>query len=350
MSRRLRSRPVGTPCNFVSTSCNSVLQSNAKQRVSAPHEQIPPNPFYICPTTTNTRMRHFICLLFSLATCLTLQAQLPNTHVYAFDLAVRDSVVTFSKPQWLTAFNPVGYNNQPHWQDRNKLLISVQRPEMEQPDVFSLDLNARTQLRMTRTRSGEYSPKALGDGRRFSAVRQEYTGRDTILRLWEFPTDLNNNGRPVFKYIAGVGYYEWLNSSQLALFLVGSPNTLALASADTDTPRTLANNVGRCFKRLPNGNLAYVSKETPSWSIVEQNLYRLNDAPRVITSCIQGAEDFAILSDGSYLMAGGSKIYRFDPIRAPRWKEVVDLRFYGIRNISRIEANGFGKLAIVAEN
>lgn len=295
-------------------------------------------------------MRYFFCTLFCLMAAVSLHAQLPNTHVYVFDMAVADSTMTFSNPKYLTAFNQNGYNNQPFWQDRNKLLVSVQLPEMEQPDVFSFDLAARTQTRMTRTRSGEYSPKAMGDGRRFSAVRQEYTGQDTILRLWEFPTNLSNNGRPVFKYIAGVGYYEWLNSSQLALFLVGSPNTLALASADSDSPRTLANNVGRCFKRLPNGNLAYVSKQTPAWSIVEQNLYRLNSPPRVITSCVQGSEDFAILTDGSYLMAGGSKIYRFDPIRNPRWKEVVDLRFYGIKNISRMEANGFGKIAIVAEN
>jgi hypothetical protein len=229
-------------------------------------------------------------------------------------------------------------------------MMSVQLPEMEQPDIFSFDLSAKTQTRMTRTRSGEYSPKGMGDGRKFSAIRQEYVGQDTVLRLWEFPTNLGDNGRPVFKYINGIGYYEWLNSVQLALFLVGTPNTLALASADSDTPRTLANNVGRCFRRLPNGNLAFVSKETPSWTIVEQNLYRLNENPRVITSCIQGAEDFAVLRDGSYLMAGGSKIYRFDPIRNPRWKEVVDLRFYGIRNITRIEASGFGKIAIVGDN
>jgi hypothetical protein len=86
------------------------------------------------------------------------------------------------------------------------------------------------------------------------------------------------------------------------------------------------------------------------WTLVEQNLYRLTDAPRPVTTCINGSEDFAILRDGSYLMAGGSKIYRFDPIRNPQWKEVVDLRFYGIKNISRIESNGFGKLAIVTDS
>ena len=295
-------------------------------------------------------MRHIFSFVLCLVCLAGLYAQLPSTQVYVFDIATADSVVTFTQPKFITAFNQRGYNNQPYWLDRNVLLLSVQRPEMQQPDVFSFDLSARTQTRMTRTLAGEYSPKGMGDGRKFSAVRQEYLGRDTVLRLWEFPTNLQNNGRPVFKYINGIGYYEWLNSAQLALFLVGNPNTLALASTDTDRPRTLANNVGRCFKRLPNGNLAYVSKETPSWTLMEQNLYRLTERPRVVTSCISGNEDFAVLRDGSYLMAGGSKIYRFDPIRNPQWKEVVDLRFYGIRNISRIESNGFGKLAIVAGN
>jgi len=293
-------------------------------------------------------MRNLICLFCCLLFSAALSAQLPNTQVFVFDMAQRDTTITFSNPKYLTAFNQRGYNNQPYWQDRNVLLMSVQLPEMEQPDVFSFNLNTMTRTRMLRTRSGEYSPKSLGDGRKFSAIRQEYIGQDTVLRLWEFPTNLSDNGRPVFKYINGIGYYEWLNSVQVAMFLVGNPNTLAMASADSDRPRTLANNVGRCFKRLPSGNLAYVSKETPSWTIVEQNLYRLTDAPRQVTTCIQGSEDFAVLPDGSYLMGGGSKIYRYDPIRAPRWKEVVDLRFYGIRNISRIESNGFGKLAIVA--
>lgn len=295
-------------------------------------------------------MRLLICSLLSLFGCLSLAAQLPNTQVYVFDITQKDTTLVFSKPRYLTAFNQLGYNNQPYWLDRNVLMMSVQLPEMEQPDIFSFDLNTNTRMRMTRTRSGEYSPKAIGDARKFSAIRQEYLGQDTILRLWEFPSNLTDNGRPVFKYINGIGYYEWLNPSQLALFLVGNPNTLALASADSDRPRVLATNAGRCFKRLPNGNLAYVSKVEPGWTLVEQNLYRLNDPPRLVTTVIQGAEDFAILRDGSYLMAGGSKIFRFDPIRTPRWEEVVDLRFYGIKNITRLESNGFGQLAIVAEN
>ena len=87
-----------------------------------------------------------------------------------------------------------------------------------------------------------------------------------------------------------------------------------------------------------------------TWNLVEQNLYRLNEPPRVITPTLPGSEDFVVLADGSYLMASDSKIYRFDPIRDPRWREVVDLRFYNLRNISRMAYNGRGQLAVVAEN
>lgn len=294
-------------------------------------------------------IRSLICTLLLLGTGYALYAQLPQTQVFVFDIDQRDTAVTFANPQYLTAFNRNGYNNQPNWIDRNNLLLSVQLPDMQQPDIFSFDLAGRTRLRMTRTVSGEFSPKAMGDGRKFSAVRQEYVGQDTVLRLWEFPTNLTDNGRPVFKYINGIGYYEWLNSAQLALFLVGEQNTLAIAAAETDNPRTLATNVGRCFTRLPNGNLAYVDKSTPTWNLVEKNLYRMNEPARMITPTLTGSEDFTVLADGSYLMGRGSKVYRFDPIRNPRWIEVVDLRFYGIKNISRLAFNGVGKLALVAE-
>lgn len=286
-----------------------------------------------------------ICLLATLPAF----AQLPSTQVYVFDYSVRDTLVDFQKPLYLTAFNQEGYNNQPSWIDRNNLLMSVELPGQEQPDIYSFDLPRKTKSRLTATKAGEYSPKVMGAGQRFSAIRQEYIGRDTVLRLWEFPMNLENSGKPVFKNITNSGYYEWLNSVQVALFLVTSPNALVMAAADSENTQRLAGNTGRCFKRQPNGNLAFVDKSEFPYRIVEKNLYRLDEAPRLVTTTVQGAEDFAILTDGSYLMGKGSKIYRFDPIRNPKWVEVTDLRLYGIKNISRIETNGFGRLALVAD-
>ncbi|MEM7572522.1 MAG: hypothetical protein AAF433_06460 [Bacteroidota bacterium] len=294
-------------------------------------------------------MRNFL-LALAISCSGVLAAQLPVTKVFLFDYEQRDTTFTFSEPRFLTAFNEYGYNNQPNFVDQHTLLMAVQLPDMPQPDVFSFDLRNRTRSRVTRTISGEFSPKPIGSSDRFSAVRQEFVGQDTVLRLWEFPLNRINNGRPVFKYLTGVGYYEWINDRQLALFLLGAPNQLAIASADTDQPIGIARNVGRTFSRLPNGNLLYVQKaDAGPWMLMQKNLYRLSDEPRPYGETLPQQEDFTVLRDGSLLMAQGSKIFHYDPIRARRWREVVDLRFYGIRNISRLATDGGKQIAIVSE-
>ena len=296
-----------------------------------------------------TTMQRLLLLLIGALASGFAAAQLPNTQVYVFDMAIRDTTITFSKPLYVTGFNARGYNNQPGWVDRNTLLLSVQMPGDDQPDIYKMDIGRKTKTRLTATSAGEYSPKVMTGGRKFSAIRQEYVGQDTVLRLWEFPLDLSNNGRPVFPTMNGTGYYEWLNSAQVALYLVKNPSALAMASIDSDAPRELATRTGRCFARQPNGNLAYVDKSKLPWRILEQNLYRLTEAPALVTETRPGAEDFSILPDGSYLMGQGSRIYRFDPIKSPRWIELTDLRLYGIDNISRITTNNFGRIAIVAD-
>ncbi|MBB4077506.1 Tol biopolymer transport system component [Lewinella aquimaris] len=294
--------------------------------------------------------RFLICLIVSVAYFGTAAAQAPKSQLYVFDIKVGDTLVTLTNPRYLSGFNGNGYNDHPHWADRNVLYASVSTPDMEQPDIYRFDLANTTRTRLTQTKSGEYSPKRMGDGSRFSAVRQEYVDRDTVLRLWEFPADLSDNGRPVFSTTSGIGYYEWLNNNQLALFLVGNPNQLVMASANGDSPRTLATNTGRTFTRLTNGNLVYVDKSNTPWQLVERNLYRLEEAPKVIAPMVDGTEDFVVLPDGSYLAGNDSKLYRLDPTTPAAWREVVDLGFYGLRRISRLAYDGRGQLAIVAQN
>lgn len=295
-------------------------------------------------------MRQFLIFLLVSSLC-PLAAQLPVTKVFSFDFERRDTAFTFSNPQYLSAFNPSGYNNQPSFIDDDVMLMAVQYPEMPQPDIFSFDFRNNTQTRVTRTRSGEYSPKPIGDGTRFSAVRQEYLGQDTVLRVWEFPSNRVDNGRPVFKYLNGTGYYSWLNSRQLALFLTGVPSQLVLGDVTTDKTVPLAENPGRCFERLPNGNLIYVQKGTAPgapWLLMEKSLYRLNQPARTLLETLPGSEDFVVLNDGTILMTNGSKIYHFDPIRDRNWREIVDLRFYGIRKLSRLAYNGRNRLVVVS--
>ncbi len=293
--------------------------------------------------------RYFFCILISIATLTGLAAQAPESQLFVFDIRVADSLINLTNPRYLSGFNPTGYNNHPSWAGRDQLYASIKMPDMTQPDIYRFDLNTKERSRLTQTESGEYSPRRMYNAGRFSAVRQEYVGQDTVLRLWEFPADLSDNGQPVFTTTNGIGYYEWLNNTQLALFMVQNPNQLVLVSSNGDAPRPIATNTGRTFTRLTNGNLVYVDKSTLPWQLVEKNLYRMEEPPRVLGPMIGGSEDFVVLSDGSYLTGRDSKLFRLNPLQGDAWREVVDLSFYGLRRISRLAFDGSNQLALVAE-
>lgn len=296
-------------------------------------------------------MLRFCCPILLLLFAITVaRAQAPNTQLYVFDLRSGDTSVVLTNPRYLSSFNAAGYNNQPSWAERDVLYASVKLPEREQTDIYRFDLANSTRQRLTDTEAGEYSPKPVKGANRFSAVRQEYRQRDTVLRLWEFPTDLSDKGRPLFPNLNGTAYYEWLNNDQLAVLMRQPPMPLVMMSASGATPRTLAPAAGRTFTRLTNGHLVYVDKSQSPYRLVEKNLYRLEEPAREIAPMLSGTEDFIVLPDGSYLAGRDDKLYRLQPSQEVGWREVVDLSHYNIKRISRLALSNQGQLALVAEN
>lgn len=315
-------------------------------------------------------------LLAAVLFAASLSAQIQPSNIYVFEMKkLSDTTYAFNKPRYLTSFNSNGYNNQPEFFDANKLYITAQLPFDNQSDLYELNLDNQTKVRVTETPEGEFSPKLMPTRYQFSAIRQEISGRDTLLRLWEFPMDRLSNGKPVFKYLNGIGYYQWLNSTQVAVFMTTNPSTLGIADTRTDEVENIATNVGRCFKRLSNGNMAYVQKsDFENWYIMEKKLpgsvsasqgssrfgrstqptyssgsnEALEDLPVTqVIETLPGSEDFEIHPDGSYLMALGSKIYRYNPRRDEDWREIGDFKYFGIRNITRLALSRDNKLAIV---
>ena len=293
-----------------------------------------------------------ISFLAALLTVCTAFAQLPQSNIYMFNMRqVSDSLFEFTEPQYLTAFNSNGYNNQPSFFTNDELYISAQLPSMQQPELYLLNLKDKTKLRVTETQEGEFSPVRMPDFYNFSAIRQEYINRDTVIRLWQFPLDRLTNGKPVFKYLQGIGYYCWINSKEVAVFVIDNPSYLALANVDTDDLIPLASDVGRCIRKLPNGNLSFVQRnEAGLWQIMELSLYRRGSyqAQPIITA-LPGTEDFAVLPDGTYIMGRGSKLFKFNRFRDEDWIEIADMRYYNITNISRLAVSADMKIAIVAD-
>jgi hypothetical protein len=287
-----------------------------------------------------------LCLLvFLLRATISLGQDLPNTNVYLLQMEQVDTILTFNSPQLLTASNAGGYNNQPNFLSNTELMMTVGLENTNQTDIYLFDLEKKTRLRMTKTPESEYSPQVTPENLFFSVVRVE-TDEGRSQRLWQYPLDRKDKGKPVFKYLRGIGYYYWLDRFRLALFNVADVSYLSLGDTRDESTRHLAPGVGRSFQKSPNGRLVFVHKITEgNWVIKAMDTNSLE--VETIVPALSGCEDFVILKDGSILMGKGSRLYQFHPRKDTTWREVAELKNLGIFHITRLAASADGKLAIV---
>jgi hypothetical protein len=253
------------------------------------------------------------------------------------------------RPQFLTSFNPYGYNNQPSFFSLTEIYLTVQTPgDTTQTDIQALDLATRIRTPVTATPTAEYSPTRMPDGQSFSAVRVEEDGSQ---RLWTFPLSRLDNGQPVFPDILSVGYHCWLNDTLVALFLVGengAAHTLAVAGTRAQKIQRIASNIGRTLLTMPDGRLAFVQKATEqTWFVKAYDPRR--QASDILFKTLPGVEDFAVLPDGSFLSGRGPKLFHLRPDRNPEWKEIADLSAYGVTSISRLAVSQDYRLVVVVQ-
>ena len=280
----------------------------------------------------------------------------PNTNIYLFDLVDTDSNdYKLAKPTFLTKFNSSGYNNQPFFVENDKIMLTVQVPGEKQTDIYQLNLTEKRKTRFTGTYESEYSAGLMPSFNsktldfKISCVRVA-TDEQKTQYLWQYPLDRSNGGSAILEDLTGVGYYAWSTKNKVALFIVGEPHTLVAADINTKDQVTITSNIGRCLRRFPNGDIAFVHKiDEKTWLLKRLNMSTYQ--PELVTAMLDGVEDFELLNDGTILMAKNSKIYKFNRQKDISWIEIADLSLYGLRNISRMAVNKSGnKLALVNEN
>ena len=302
-------------------------------------------------------MRKIVVLIACLGIAYVSNGQIESSNIYLFKLQkTSDTTFNFNSPTYLTSFNPRGYNNQPSFIGNDQIYLSVQYPGDSQTDLYLLDLETQEKIKVTDTPEQEFSPNLMPTRYQFSAIRQEFSGRDTLQRLWQFPLDRLSNGKPIFKYLNRIGYYHWMNSTNVAVFITESPNYLAIADTRNDRVEKVAENVGRCFKKIEEWQFSLrKKKEISTIGLSWKKRFFPNEvAPlyqtKKIIETLPGSEDFEVLPDGSYIMALGSKIFNFNPRRGDEdWREIADFKYFGLKNITRMALSRDNKIAIVAK-
>ena len=243
--------------------------------------------------------------------------------------------------------NRRGYDNQPSWDGNDRIFYTSQ--SAKQTDIYEINFETSRIGKLTNTPESEYSAALTPDGSGIAVVRVEV---DSTQRLWRF-SRAGDAPKVILPEIKPVGYFAWLDSTALALFVLGNPNTLQIANTQTGRARVVTTNIGRSLQRVPGGRRAsYVHRVGTSWVLETVDPEPRQDLTFDIATIgtLPDSADYVVWKSPTELFtAAGSKILRLK-LPSKTWTLVDDLSGKGIRRISRLALSpDASKLAMVAE-
>ncbi|HEX6941841.1 MAG TPA: hypothetical protein VF128_02870 [Gemmatimonadaceae bacterium] len=269
-------------------------------------------------------------------------SQAPDAEIFLVSLSKAGGKLTVTGARNLT--NRPGYDNQPNWSRDGRTLFFTSVREGEQADIYRVDPSGKSEaVRVTLTSpESEYSATPMPKQNAISVIRVE---KDSTQRLWSVPLD-GSAGAPVLERIKPVGYHTWANDTLLALFVLGSPNTLQLASTKSGRGDTIVTGIGRSLHTTRDGQVSFVHKvSNDEWWLTlldpktkqQRRLVRMPDR----------VEDYAWTPDGLVLAGQGSVLKSFDPRRGGDWETVADLAAHGLTGITRLSVSPRGNVVAV---
>ena len=143
--------------------------------------------------------------------------------------------------------------------------------------MYAFDRASGRVSQLTRTPENENSPTPLpagiGEPGGFSVVQSEMRQPDAkpgpIQRLWRFNAS-GASPQLILADINPVGYHAWIDADRLALFVLGQPNSLQLASVKTGKAEVAANGIGRSLHRIPGTRLVSFVHREASRRVLDQ--------------------------------------------------------------------------------
>lgn len=235
-------------------------------------------------------------------------------------------------PVFLNKFHIGGYNNQPSFVLDNQILITSNF-NTSGTDILWLNLDRHEFFPFTKTEKiSEFSPVLTPDKKHVSVVRIEEDGKTQT--LWLYPANRSEFGKNLLPNLENIGYYAWVDSVQVALFLVDSIHTLALANIENQKVIFLQENIGRCLKTEDN-NIYFTKKDIAGFYTIKKfdTKYQVIET---IFSLPEGTEDFEISTNGDIVYAQGGLLYKSSSTNRFEKQVIMDFTSFGIKNIKRV--------------
>jgi Tol biopolymer transport system component len=276
------------------------------------------------------KLSPIVLFFFLMAWGQSLHAQ-TGSEIYIADLEITESGISLSNPKNIT--NRIGYDNQPSFHPSKHVLYYSSFNEDERSDIKIFNYKNGKTEHFTQTQEREYSPTVTPDDKFISCIIQRDDGAQD---LGKYPI---KGGSPIILINnLIVGYHAWINPTQIALFVLGTPLTLRVYNLETKTDSIITSSIGRSLHKIPNSNsFSFVDKSSAQWKINSWT----NGNIETIIETLPAREDLTWTPDGKIITSDGRQFFFYDPQKEDgQWQ-----MFYAsdIKGVSRLAASPDGK-------
>ena len=290
-------------------------------------------------------MKKLLCFLILClgGTSLIAQSPPPSSDIHVYELKEKKGKITLSKGRNVT--NRAGYDNQPSFFNNDYILYTSS--QNGQTDIMIYDLYEDKATNLTNSKDSEYSPLVIPGFNSFAVVRVE---EDNTQRLWMYHMDKKTEPSLIFEKIQPVGYFA-ISERDVLMFVLGEPVTMVLANMNVVDDDIITSNVGRTIRVIPGTkDFTFERREEDGSTMI----YRLNKTSKEFSKVIlkpEGAADWTITQEGTYITSVGTKLLAFNPQHHTNWEEISDLGNMASKGITRMAVSQENdKLAIVIGN
>jgi len=286
-------------------------------------------------------MKNLLTLLFAGSICSSFAQE--GSEIYLFDLKIKKDEISVSNPVNIT--NHKGYDNQPFIHPTQPIIYYASFNDDGRSDIKSYNYRTKETASITKTQEREYSPTLTPDQQYLSCIIQ----RDNDAQdLGKYPLAGGEPSVIIDNLI--VGYHVWADNSHLAMFVLGTPNTLHYLRLPTKEDTVIAQNIGRSLHKIPGQSaISFVHKISDTeWAIKKLDSRTL--AVSTITAPLPTVEkDLTWTSDGKIIMSHEEKLFFCNPQKSKEWNSVqIKSGTAVLKKITRLAASADGKkLAVV---
>lgn len=285
---------------------------------------------YVSDMTSTASMLRLAAALFATLVAQPITAQpAPASDVFLVPLT-RPTPTTWRVGVPANVSRFAGYDNQPAFAPDARALYFTRVGADGQADIWRSDFGTGRAAPVQRTPESEYSAFPTPDSSALAVIRVE---ADSMQRLWRLPLD-GSAPTVLVPDVAPVGYFAYANDSTLAMFVLGSPATLQVATLGRAGARTVARNIGRSLHRIPGTeHISFVQKGGTRWHIMRLNV--TTGAIDTLVATRPRREDYAWLDATTIVMGDGAALYTYS-LGADEWAPLADFGFARLTDITRL--------------